>query len=104
MPYKSRQVERVTWDPERFRRAAVVEIARALRVRGMRATNMQRQDLQQEAMARALEKYDATRDPNELGPIVLIRWKAIDVVSDEAARREEDEVVLDERHMAGVWA
>ncbi len=90
----------MTWAVDYFAQTARSQVRKALRRRDMAFEDELVEDLAQEAMARALEKWSRS----DKGPIVLIRWKARDVVKEEAERRKEDEVVLDERHMAGVWA
>lgn len=90
-----------SWSPDYLSRTARSHVRRALRQRDMAFTSELVEDLAQEAIARAIEKWNRS----DKGPIVLVRWKAIDVVDEEVERRKEDEgVVMDERQMSGVWA
>lgn len=95
----------MSWTVANFHAAARSMVSKALYGRDMRVPPDVYEDLVQEAVARAWDKYDPERDPNGKGPIVLIRWKAFDVVKEEAERRKEDEtVVMNDRQMNGVWA
>lgn len=90
----------VEYDLDKFKGTAVTYVVKALRSRNMEYDDDLVADLAQEVMTRSLEKWNRS----DQGPIVLVRWKALDVVKEEAERRRDAEVVgLSQEQMKGVW-
>lgn len=92
----------MTYDGGELIATARSQVRRQLRRAGIPPTADRVDDLAMDAIKRAIESYDPAR--TDKGPIVLIRWKVLDVVTEAAKAANEGEILMDPATMAGVWA
>ena len=91
----------MAYDGHQLIRVARSQVRRRLRKAGVVVGADRVDDLAMEAICRAIESYDPKR--TERGPIVLLRYKVIDVSTEAAEEAADGEMVMDPAKMEGVW-